>query len=270
MNLGIPKYDSREDTRKHILLVGSIIEKFITELEYRIDQISRKVDSTKGPVLSRIRTSGTDTSYPETNVGGLKSFNLVDMMELYARTIHIASITSTPQMLALSKAFGSLQPTTLYAVVNNTVSTSTTTVEILQGFIEELIIRIEEHDLSKLSEPEKSILDKYTPMLGNIMFGSDKYKEIMKKMKPMTEHHYAKNKNHHPDLVVGGVAGMSLVDVVEMLCDFCASSERHPKTGNIHRSIEICTKKFNTGMLFAQCLSLTVQDFRIGKNVELI
>jgi hypothetical protein len=61
-------------------------------------------------------------------------------------------------------------------------------------------------------------------------------------MKPALDHHYANN-SHHPEHYKNGIDDMSLLDLVEMICDWKAASERH-NNGNIRKSIEVNGKRF--------------------------
>jgi hypothetical protein len=61
-------------------------------------------------------------------------------------------------------------------------------------------------------------------------------------MKPALDHHYAMN-SHHPEHFATGIQGMSLLDVLEMLCDWKAATLRH-NDGDIRRSIELNQKRF--------------------------
>jgi len=106
----------------------------------------------------------------------------------------------------------------------------------------ELDNRRKNHDRLKLKSPEKEIYDKYTPLLKNSTYGSEEYKSFLKGMKPALDHHYA-NYRHHPEHFENGVNDMNLVDVMEMLCDWCAASKRHAN-GNIYRSIDISCERF--------------------------
>lgn len=81
------------------------------------------------------------------------------------------------------------------------------------------------HDASKLEEPEKSGFDVLTFKLANLTYGTDEYRAALAEGKPTIEHHYAVN-THHPEHWPDGIAGMSLLDIVEMLCDWKAASER--------------------------------------------
>lgn len=114
--------------------------------------------------------------------------------------------------------------------------------ELLMGVIIELLQRARYHDASKLAEPEKSIFDKMTPKLAGSTYGSDEYKSYLAEMKVALDHHY-KNNSHHPEHYQSGIAGMDLLDLIEMYCDWKAAGERH-KDGNILKSIEINSTRF--------------------------
>lgn len=113
----------------------------------------------------------------------------------------------------------------------------------LLNFIEALRQRGINHDRSKLSDPEKSYFDEYTPKLADTTYGSDEYKKFLKEMKPGLDHHYANN-SHHPEHYEDGIDGMDLVDLVEMWCDWLAAVERHDN-GDIMKSIDHNKGRFN-------------------------
>lgn len=98
------------------------------------------------------------------------------------------------------------------------------------------------HDKSKLQEPEKSIFDKYTPLLKNTTYGSDEYNQFLKEMKVGLDHHYQCN-SHHPEHYPNGIKDMSLLDLIEMICDWKAATLRHAD-GDILSSIEKNQKRF--------------------------
>lgn len=82
----------------------------------------------------------------------------------------------------------------------------------------EIIKRAEEHDDSKLKPPEINWLiemDKEP----KVEYGTPEYFEKIKKWDKFFKHHY-KNNNHHPaHYNEQGVYGMTIVDLVEMMCD---------------------------------------------------
>ena len=49
---------------------------------------------------------------------------------------------------------------------------------------------------------------------------------------------------HHPEHFPNGINDMNLIDVLEMFCDWVASSKRH-NDGNILKSIDINKERFN-------------------------
>ncbi len=102
--------------------------------------------------------------------------------------------------------------------------------------------RMNAHDTSKLSSPEKEVFDIYTPKLKSLTYGSDEYVEALKGMDQGLSHHYNENR-HHPEHFENGFAGMNIIDIVEMLCDWKAASERHAN-GDIYKSFEINQKRF--------------------------
>jgi hypothetical protein len=108
--------------------------------------------------------------------------------------------------------------------------------ELLGKIAWELSERARLHDASKLLEPEKSVFDAVTPALKGLTYGSAEYKAQLAAMGPALEHHYRENR-HHPEHWQDGINGMSLVDLVEMFCDWKAATERHAD-GSLERSIQ--------------------------------
>jgi len=105
-----------------------------------------------------------------------------------------------------------------------------------------LLERGETHDRSKFDRTEVDTFTEFTPKLKSTTYGSDEYKAFLVAMKPALDHHYAHNR-HHPEHFVRGVQGMHLVDLLEMTCDWYASTKRH-SDGDIHRSIDLNQKRF--------------------------
>ena len=56
------------------------------------------------------------------------------------------------------------------------------------------------------------------------------------------QHHY-ENNTHHPEHFENGIDGMSLLDLLEMFCDWQAACMRHAD-GDITKSLEINRKRF--------------------------
>ena len=98
--------------------------------------------------------------------------------------------------------------------------------------------RSDEHDSSKLEEPEASGFAAMTAdkRLKDLTYGSEEYRAVLREHKPIIAHHYAQN-DHHPEHFSGGVSEMSLLQLLEMLCDWKAATLRM-KDGDLRRSIE--------------------------------
>ena len=113
----------------------------------------------------------------------------------------------------------------------------------IRFIIDKIDIRGVKHDASKLETPEVELFAEHTLQLANLSYGSDEYKESLEQLKPALEHHYASNR-HHPEHFVNGVNDMTLIDIIEMFCDWKASTLRH-NDGNLLKSIEMNAERFN-------------------------
>lgn len=126
----------------------------------------------------------------------------------------------------------------------------------INTFISRLSSRGITHDKSKFSEEERDLFVQMTPKLKNSTYGSDEYKQFLKDLKPALDHHYACN-THHPEAHLDGMKGMTLVDLVEMFCDWKAAAERH-NDGDILKSININQQRFGYSDDIKQILINTV------------
>lgn len=127
----------------------------------------------------------------------------------------------------------------------------------IRFFTDRLTTRGENHDASKLESPEVELFAEHTERLAEIEYGSEEYKKELEALKPALDHHYSVNK-HHPQYYPNGVEGMSLIDLIEMIADWKASSERY-NSGNLLKSIELNIKRFNIEPQLAQILINTAK-----------
>jgi len=139
------------------------------------------------------------------------------------------------------KVVGSHEPKT-FDSATDTYKHANRVHSLMLRLTDELIHRASLHDRSKLESPEKEVFDEFTPKLQASTYGSEEYKSFLAAMKPALDHHYGTNP-HHPEYHKNGVAGMTLVDLIEMLCDWKAASERHAD-GDLKRSIELNRDRF--------------------------
>lgn len=125
-------------------------------------------------------------------------------------------------------------------------------------FIQHLDDRARNHDQSKLESPEMEIFGEYTPELGKVEYGSEEYKQLLAKVQPAIDHHYANNR-HHPEHWAKGVNDMTLIDLCEMLADWKAATSRL-KNGNIRKSIEVNAIRFGISDQLRQIFENTVRE----------
>lgn len=132
--------------------------------------------------------------------------------------------------------------------------------KLLTSMQAELGKRALEHDQSKLNDPaEMEVFAEFTPKLRDVTFGSDEYRGFLRDMGPAVQAHQ-RNNRHHPEAHDGGIEGMNLIDVLEMVCDWKAASLRH-EDGNFNRSVKICSERFNISPQLAQIILNTAELF---------
>ena len=103
------------------------------------------------------------------------------------------------------------------------------------------------HDASKLVEPELEAFDIATPKLATLEYGSEEYKQSTRDLGPALDHHFAHN-DHHPQHFENGIQGMSLMALIEMLCDWRAASERGKQRTDDPEKV----KTFEDGLAYQQ------------------
>ncbi len=107
-----------------------------------------------------------------------------------------------------------------------------------------LLKRAFKHDLSKYSKYEAPYFAS-APELKSFFYGSQEYKKMLQdtpQFDAAIKHHYANN-SHHPQFYSGGIQDMELLDIIEMLCDWKASTLRN-KEGDIQKSISLNQDRF--------------------------
>lgn len=131
--------------------------------------------------------------------------------------------------------------------------------ELVRVFVSKLVTRAQEHDKLKLESPEVEIFAEYTPKLADTTYGSEEYMNYLKEMDVALQHHYA-NYRHHPEHFDKGINDMNLVDIVEMFCDWKASSMRH-NDGNLLKSIDVNASRFNMSAQLKQIFINTAKMY---------
>lgn len=128
--------------------------------------------------------------------------------------------------------------------------------ELLNTFAGDLIDRGFRHDASKFDPEEDGPLQAMQDMIdreGPAPYGSDEYRRRTALLGPMLDHHYANN-SHHPEHYPDGIAGMDLLDLVEMFHDWKAASERG---GDSAMGLSYCIEKYSIPPMLASILQNT-------------
>jgi hypothetical protein len=107
------------------------------------------------------------------------------------------------------------------------------------------------HDRSKLGAFEFDAFVSTRADFKKANYGTPEYQACMKAIKPAVDHHYA-NFQHHTGHHGRGVNDMTLVDLLEMICDWKAAARRSPD---------------NT---FTETLDYAFQKYGIGGQLQLI
>ena len=120
-----------------------------------------------------------------------------------------------------------------------------------------LINRAITHDNSKYSEKELNAHISMGDEMNGIKYGTDAYYAIKRKYESLSVEHFANNR-HHPEYHPNGIDDMTLVDVIEMLCDWLTGSEN---TGTpVERSLEINEERYNISPQLMKLLRNTIRD----------
>lgn len=129
--------------------------------------------------------------------------------------------------------------------------------------------RYTKHDASKLMEPELTAFDIATPKLANLTYGSEEYKQAVADLGPALQHHY-KHNDHHPEHFENGIEGMSLLSLMEMLCDWRAASERTKqrtddpeKVSTFESGLKFNQERFGYSDELAEILLNTAKELRM-------
>lgn len=121
-----------------------------------------------------------------------------------------------------------------------------------------LMRRAVNHDASKWSAEEWEAFARETPTLKGLTYGSPEYKAALDRLGPALQAHYKANR-HHPEYFTDGVDSMTLLDLIEMLCDWKAATERHAD-GDIASSIVKNTERFKLSPQLVKILTNTAVE----------
>ncbi len=128
----------------------------------------------------------------------------------------------------------------------------------MNNIIQDLMLRAEQHDQSKFSEEEFPGLVAAIDDIRRYPYGTPEYNQMREKHAATFVVHYKKNR-HHPEFFANGIEDMTLMDIVEMLCDWKSASMRQESQGSINKSIEIGAEKYNIPPVLIKILANTAK-----------
>lgn len=127
----------------------------------------------------------------------------------------------------------------------------------------ELMRRSYIHDNSKFEPEEFDAYNEAFPNLQKYAYGTDEFKAELKKIEPAIQHHYSVN-DHHPEYHADGIVGMSLIQIIEMVCDWLAASER--SQANIYQGMEMNRKRFGIDVQLINAIARTIMWLKDNKE----
>ena len=101
------------------------------------------------------------------------------------------------------------------------------------------------HDSSKLNDQlEKEGYIKMNIELKKVEYGTEDYKKIMNKYNDIIQLHY-QNNPHHPEHYSEGYNGMTILNKIEMVCDWCAVIQVKKLYDTYEKSFNFNKQRFN-------------------------
>jgi len=110
-------------------------------------------------------------------------------------------------------------------------------------FAVKLIYRGIIHDYTKYYPDEAEGFIRTILKLRTTSYGTPEYQLLLDELKPNLIIHYKRWKHHPEHYGDKGIRGMSLLDLVEMWCDWESSVKKHAD-GNLHKSIRVNKDRF--------------------------
>ena len=126
----------------------------------------------------------------------------------------------------------------------------------MQSLANDLFRRATIHDNSKFSPEEFEAYEEAFPNLAKYAYGTPELRAELHKIKPAIEHHFKVN-DHHPEYHEQGVNEMNLVQLLEMLCDWMAASERSQT--NFLQGLEMNKERFHIDDQLFEVIKNTVK-----------
>ena len=135
--------------------------------------------------------------------------------------------------------------------------------KLLNKFADVLKQKGETHDQSKLEEPEVYVWAAMD-LEPRYEYGSYEYYDKLRRFSEVFNHHYKVN-SHHPEHFVNPEHEMTLIDMVEMLCDWFAYKQDIP----IREGVELIREQCDRFGFSDTIMSLLTNTYREYLNSDL-
>ena len=132
----------------------------------------------------------------------------------------------------------------------------------MQIVANDLFRRAAVHDASKFGPEEFEPYDKAFPDLQKYAYGTPELRAVYKSIKPALKHHFEAN-DHHPEHFAHQVLEMNLMQIIEMVCDWLAASERSQT--EFSQGLEINKERFSIDEQLFEIIRNTAIDLAPGK-----
>ena len=116
------------------------------------------------------------------------------------------------------------------------------------------------HDRTKLQELEFDAFVSTRDRFKKSNYGTPEQEALIKEQKSAIDHHY-KNNRHHTGYHKNGIDDMTLVDIIEMICDWRAAARRNPDK-KFKDTLEYAYKKYKIDDQLTKIIENTLVDLK--------
>lgn len=132
----------------------------------------------------------------------------------------------------------------------------------IEQVVSDLIKRAIVHDDTKFGPEEFDAYEEALPKFEQTVYGSPEYIQVCKDIKPAIQHHITSNRHHPEYFGDAGINGMTLIDLVEMVCDWIAASQRGGGPVDIDKGLEINKERFGISDQLFEIIKNTVGELK--------
>jgi len=114
------------------------------------------------------------------------------------------------------------------------------------------------HDRTKFQPMEFDAFVSTREKLKRAKFGAPEQQECVDTIRQAVDHHHANNQ-HHVQYYSDGIKDMSLLDILEMICDWRAATRRNSES-RFKGFLEVAIKKYNISPELEKIIQTTLKE----------